>query len=306
METKPILAIMYDFDKTLSPREMQEYGLIPELGMDPGEFWGECTRITRAYKMDQMLSYMYLMVKKARGKMLLNREKLVHLGEGVQLFPGVETWFSRVNAYAESRGLVPEHYILSSGLKEIIEGTSIAKEFKEIYAASFVYDEDGVPCWPAMAVNYTSKTQFMFRINKGVLDVTENRALNDYMPSERRRVPFTNMIYIGDGYTDVPCMRVTKINGGHSIAVWQKDRTIADRLLQENRVDFVCKADYSQGTEMEETVFAVIDQVAAQNRTMRINLASLDRAMRQARAKGNKEKDGKKEIVAVQQQMLIE
>ena len=166
------------------------------------------------------------------------------------------------------------------GFKEIIEGTPIAKEFKEIYAASFCYDEHGVACWPAMAVNYTSKTQFLFRVNKGVLDVTEHRALNEFMPEEKRRVPFSNMIYVGDGLTDVPSMKLTKLNGGHSIAVWQENEGVSNEMLLEGRVDFVVKADYSKGSEMEKTVFAVIDQIAASAKTAQMHVDACDRAKR--------------------------
>ena len=220
MEKTPILAIMYDFDHTLSPRDMQEYGFIPDLGMEADVFWNKCQKAMKRNQMDQILAYMYMMLEEAKGKLIVNRSMLRALGKDVQLFDGVSDWFARVNEYARSRGLQPEHYIISSGLKEIIEGTPIAEEFKEIYAASFCYDEHGVACWPAMAVNYTSKTQFLFRVNKGVLDVTEHRALNEFMPEEKRRVPFSNMIYFGDGDTDVPCMKIVGMFGGQSIAVY--------------------------------------------------------------------------------------
>mgnify|MGYP004540999091 FL=1 len=278
MEKRPILAIMYDFDHTLSPRDMQEYGFIPDLGMEADAFWHKCVTAMKQNQMDQILAYMYMMLEEAKGKLIVNRNMLRALGQDVQLFDGVSDWFARVNAYAEEKGLTPEHYIISSGLKEIIEGTPIAKEFKEIYAASFCYDEHGVACWPAMAVNYTSKTQFLFRVNKGVLDVTEHRALNEFMPEEKRRVPFSNMIYIGDGLTDVPSMKLTKLNGGHSIAVWQEDERISNEMLLEGRVDFAVKADYSQGSEMEKTVFAIIDQIAASAKTAQMHVQACDRA----------------------------
>ena len=280
MEKRPILAIMYDFDHTLSPRDMQEYGFIPDLGMEADAFWHKCVTAMKQNQMDQILAYMYMMLEEAKGKLIVNRNMLRALGEDVQLFDGVSDWFARVNEYAKNRGLEPEHYIISSGLKEIIEGTPIAKEFKEIYAASFCYDEHGVACWPAMAVNYTSKTQFLFRVNKGVLDVTEHRALNEFMPEEKRRVPFSNMIYIGDGLTDVPSMKLTKLNGGHSIAVWQENEWVSNEMLLEGRVDFVVKADYSQGSEMEKTVFAVIDQIAASAKTAQMHVDACDHAKR--------------------------
>ena len=259
--TKPIAAIMYDFDKTLSTKDMQEYAFIPGIGMTADDFWGECNRLTKQNNMDQILSYMYVMLTEARGKKLLNRTEFNKLGESVELFSGVTDWFERINAYGESIGVTVEHYIISSGLKEIIEGTPIAKYFKKIYAAEFLYDEDGVPVWPAMAVNYTSKTQFLFRINKGVLDVTEHKELNRYTAEEERRVPFSNMIYMGDGFTDVPCMKLVKLNGGHSVAVYSSDDDTAYEIMKHGRVDYMAPADYSAGEKLENTVFAILDLI---------------------------------------------
>lgn len=270
--TKPIAAIMYDFDKTLSTKDMQEYAFIPGIGMTAEKFWGECNRLTKENNMDQILSYMYVMLREARGKKLLNRAEFNKLGESVELFSGVADWFERINAYGESIGVTVEHYIISSGVKEIIEGTPIAKYFKEIYAAEFLYDEDNVPVWPAMAVNYTSKTQFLFRINKGVLDVTEHRELNTYTAEEERRVPFSNMIYIGDGFTDVPCMKLVKVNGGHSVAVYSSDDDTAHEIMQQGRVDYMAKTDYRQGEKLESTVFAILDLIKANHTTTQIKL----------------------------------
>jgi len=269
---KPIAAIMYDFDKTLSTKDMQEYAFIPGIGMTAEKFWGECNKLTEKNNMDQILSYMYVMLTEARGKKLLNREEFNKLGRSVELCPGVETWFERINKYGESIGVQVEHYIISSGIKEIIEGTPIAKYFKKIYAAEFLYDEHNVPVWPAMAVNYTSKTQFLFRINKGVLDVTEHRELNTYTADHNRRIPFSNMIYIGDGYTDVPCMKLTKVNGGHSIAVYSGENDSAKSIMEEGRVDYIAKADYTKGSKLENTVFAILDLVKANSVTTQIKI----------------------------------
>ena len=260
---KPVVALMYDFDKTLSPRNMQDYGFMDGLGMSPDEFWTECTHLTRKNNMDSILSYMYLMLEKGKSKMLTKRENFNALGKSVKLFPGVKSWFGRVNDYCEQQGLKCEHYIISSGLKEIIEGTEIASEFKEIYAAEFLYGSNGLAEWPAMAVNFTSKTQFLYRVNKGVLDVTDQHSLNNYVPDEDRRVPFTNMIYFGDGDTDVPCMKLTRVNGGHSIAVYQEDYKEAAKLIQEGRVDFAFPADYRKGRKLEKTVSTIIAKIAA-------------------------------------------
>ena len=272
--TKPVVAIMYDFDKTLSTKDMQEYAFIPGIGMTADEFWGECNRLTKENSMDQILSYMYVMLREARGKKLLNRQEFNKLGESVELFSGVDTWFDRINSYCESIGVQVEHYIISSGIKEIIEGTPIAKYFKEIYAAEFLYDDDNVPVWPAMAVNYTSKTQFLFRINKGVLDVTEHRELNEYTPENERRVPFTNMIYIGDGFTDVPCMKLVKVNGGHSVAVYSDEDDSARDIMNQGRVDYLARADYSEGSKLEKTIFSILDLVKANHTTTQIKLQS--------------------------------
>lgn len=278
MKDKPVFALLYDFDKTLSPRDMQEYAFIPGIGMEPEEFWKKCNRLMVENNMDAILAYMYVMRQEARGKLLLTRQELNKLGGDVALFPGVDTWFSRVNTYAGGLGLSAEHYIISSGLKEIIEGTKIAGEFREIYAAEYLYNSFGEPVWPAMAVNYTSKTQFLFRINKGLFDVTDSRAINEFMPEEKRRVPFRNMIYIGDGYTDVPCMKLVRVNGGHSIAVYQGDRSHVDRLVLQGRADFGLRADYSQGGEMEKTVFTILEKAAAVNRATDLHLESLEAA----------------------------
>jgi len=270
--TKPIAAIMYDFDKTLSTKDMQEYAFIPGIDMKAEKFWDECNGLTKKNNMDPILSYMYVMIKGARGKKLLNRAEFNKLGKSVEFFPGVADWFERVNAYGESIGVTVEHYIISSGVKEIIEGTAIAKYFKEIYAAEFLYDDSGVPVWPAMAVNYTSKTQFLFRINKGVLDVTEHKELNTYTAEEERRIPFSNMVYLGDGFTDVPCMKLVKSYGGHSVAVYSSDEQTAYDIMKQGRVDYVAKTDYRKGEKLENTIFAILDLIKANHITTQIKL----------------------------------
>lgn len=283
MENKPILALMYDFDHTLSPRDMQEYAFIPELNMQSDAFWELCRVIGNRHRMDPILAYMYVMLQEAQKRgMPLTRDTFIQQGAHVELFDGIDTWFERVNAYGASLGFQVEHYVLSSGLKEIIEGTPIANQFKMIYAAEFVYSEDtGAPVWPAMAVNYTNKTQFIYRINKGVLDVTDNERLNEHTPHDTRRVPFTNMIYIGDGSTDVPCMKLVRSRGGHAIAVYQGRRNAAvNDMLIHGRVHFVAPTDYTQGSEMENIIFGIFDSVAAESRNIALNRRQLDEAQR--------------------------
>lgn len=263
--SQPIVAVMYDFDKTLSPRDMQEYSFIPSLRMSAEEFWGKTDRFSKEHGMDSILGYLYMMLHEAeKSGLKLDKQAFNDLGKDVKLFDGVDSWFSRINAYGEKIGLKVEHYVLSSGLVEIIEGTSIAKEFKEIYASKYVYDAKGKPVWPALAVNYTSKTQFIYRINKGVLDVTDDSRLNASMSEEDKRVPFTNMIYIGDGFTDVPCMKTVKLAGGHAIAVYNQDDQAAADMIEHDRVDYVLKSDYSEGKELETTVKAILDLIKAQ------------------------------------------
>ncbi len=262
----PVTAIMYDFDKTLCTRDMQEYSFIPELGIPAKVFWDETAKLSNA-GMDKILAYMYLMLKKAREvEKPIRRENFVEMGKEIDLFPGVFEWFDRITEYGKTRNLTIEHYIISSGLKEIIEGSGIRDKFRKIYACEFHYDVNGVADWPCVSVNYTTKTQFLFRINKGVLDANDDEALNRFVPENERAVPFRNMIYIGDGMTDVPCMKLVKEHGGHSIAVYQKGQKGKVRdLLLHKRVDFICPADYSEYKDLDSLVKKVIDKMSVVN-----------------------------------------
>ena len=269
---KPIIAIMYDFDKTLCTRDMQEYTFIPSIGMKPDEFWRHTHEVATEEIMDSILTYMYCMVEKARQKNNpLTRESLVACGKDIEYHPGVEGWFERINRYAEEAGVEVEHYVLSSGLKEIIEGTSIAKYFKRIYACEFLY-KDGQAYWPKMAVNYTNKTQFVYRINKCVLDINNDVDLNVSRPDKEKRVFFSNMIYIGDGLTDVPCMKLVKQSGGHSIAIYHPgEAQKAAPLLKHERVDWMFEADYSEGSDLDRTMKLLLQNLAYYNKLKGIN-----------------------------------
>ncbi len=263
---KPIVAIMYDFDKTLCTKDMQEYAFIPALGMSSSAFWGEVNSMTDFEEMDNILAYMYKMVEKAKEKKVpITRNTFQEMGSTVEYFDGVKTWFERISAYGEKIGVRVEHYIVSSGIKEIIEGTEIARFFKKIYACEFMYDYNGYIQWPKFAVNYTAKTQFLFRINKGVLTIDSKSAdkLNRFTPENERRVPFRNMIYIGDGLTDVPCMKLVKSYGGQSVAVFdqEKGKDAAEALKVANRVNFVAAADYGPGSDIEMIVQAIIKKI---------------------------------------------
>ena len=261
--SKPIIALLYGFDKTLGTTDMEDYAFIPALGYTPKEFWHKANTFGRENRMDGLLAYMYTMIAECRAQGIpLTRDFLVRCGQPMELFPGVREWFSRINDFGASLSVEIEHYVLSSGLKEIIEGSGIAHEFKQIYACEFYY-RGGEARWPKLDVNFTNKTQFVYRINKGVLDVSDDRTLNASMPDDSKRIPFTNMIYIGDGLSDVPCMKMMRSYGGEAIAVYQEEnRQGVEDLLSKGRVDFIFPADYRAGTALESTVKNIIRKMA--------------------------------------------
>ena len=266
-ETNPVVAICYDFDKTLSPDDMQAQGYIQSVGYDVPDFWKKSNSLASDNEMDQNLAYMYTMKQESEGKVLFTKEKLAEYGASVQLFPGVEQWFERIREYGKSQGVIVEHYIISSGLKEMIEGTAVAKAgaFEKIYASSFYYNEKGVAVWPAQVVNYTNKTQFLFRIEKGVLDINDS-AVNESFSHEEKRVPFRNIVYIGDSDTDIPCMKLVTSYGGHSIGVYNaesKDKTKVYKMMRDGRIKYFAPADYREGTELDLLVKAIINRTAA-------------------------------------------
>lgn len=269
-ETRPVLAICYDFDKTLSPDNMQAQGYIQSVGYDVEEFWRESNQLAAGNDMDSNLAYMYKMIQEAEGTLRFTRTSLMEYGAKVTLFPGVEEWFQRICSYGDAQGVLVEHYILSSGLKEMIEGTAIARSgaFQQIYASSFYFNSEGVAVWPAQVVNYTSKTQFLFRIEKGVLDINDP-GVNDYFPPDQMRVPFRNMVYIGDSDTDIPCMKLVNTYGGHSIGVYNPDtgdKGKVYRMLKDNRIRYFAPADYRDGSELDALVKEIILKTAAYER----------------------------------------
>ena len=270
---KPVVAICYDFDGTLSPRNMQEFGFFH--GLDEKErktFWKKSNDRAAKFGVDRNLMYMKQMIEKSRSPenaLQTTRTAFRNYGKSIAFFNGVEEWFSRIKKYGKQQGVIVEHYILSSGLKEMVEGSRIGKEFKKIYACSFFYDKNDVAEWPAQVVNGTSKTQYLFCINKGIEDVGDEAALNAFMKQEDRRVPFSRMVYFGDGATDIPCMRIVKDLGGYSIAVYNSRKKgahkKADKLFHDGRVNYVAPSDYSEESLVDKIVKGIIDKVAAQN-----------------------------------------
>ena len=261
---RPTIGILYDFDKTLCTTDMQEYDLIKNLGMTPSEFWGAAAEITKEHEVEKILAYMFIMIQKCKEKGIpLTEEYLRSCGENVVLFDGVLTWFDRINAFGEAMGVKIEHYIISSGTAEIIEGTPIAKYFKRIYACKFMYDENGEAVWPALAINYTLKTQYIYRISKGTLDVTDDYNLNRVQDHSLRSIEYHNMIYIGDGLTDIPCMTLVKEKGGKSIAIYPKGKKEkVYPLFEEGRVNYICRSDYSSNSDLEKIIKLIINQAS--------------------------------------------
>lgn len=266
-EDRPVLAICYDFDKTLSPDDMQAQGYIQSVGYDVQKFWDESNDLAKANDMDNNLAYMWKMVQESEGRMVFNKEKLAEYGARVKLFDGVEDWFERIRAYGKTRNVIVEHYIISSGLKEMIEGTKMARAgaFEKIYASSFYFNDRGVAKWPAQVINYTSKTQFLFRIEKGVLDINDP-GVNAYFSPEEIRVPFRNMVYIGDSDTDIPCMKLVNTYGGHSIGVYDpvtQNKKKVYKMMHDKRIRYYAPADYAERSELDLLVKAIIDKTAA-------------------------------------------
>lgn len=267
MEKKTKAALIYDFDGTLSPGNMQEYGFIAAVGKSNEEFWHESNVLAEDFDADPILSYMLKMLEHAsKTNIPIKREDFQATGRNIKLYKGVESWFERINRYGAERGIEILHYINSSGLKEIIEGTPIAGEFKKIYACEFLYNENGDAYWPAVAINYTNKTQFIYKINKGVDSVSDSHLVNAFVPDSERPVPFEHMIYVGDGTTDIPCMRLVSDRRGHSIGVYNPESEQGYQktklLLEQNRVSMISPADYSEGSRMEKLVKTILDKIA--------------------------------------------
>lgn len=295
MEKKPILAICYDFDKTLSPDDMQAQGYIQSVNYEVSDFWKESNKLVADNDMDQNLAYMYMMRDKSRGKLVFNKETLRDGGSKVKLFPGVKTWFDRINEYGTAKDVIVEHYIISSGLKEMIEGTEVAKHFKKIYASSFYYDDRGEAVWPAQVINYTNKTQFLFRIVKGVLDIN-NQEVNSHFEANQYHIPFRNMVYIGDSDTDIPCMKLVNVNGGHSIGVYNaetKDKSKVFRMLDEDRIKYFAQADYTAGSKLEKLVKQIIDRTIANEKLEDFHFSCVSEKMNET--KGQSEEELRKE-----------
>lgn len=263
---KLIVAICYDFDKTLASNDMQSFSFIPNLKMEPEQFWQKAERFRRKTKCDPVLAYLQTMLSEAsKHNIVLTKEYLTNMGKNIKFYDGVTTWFSRLNNYAQKLGITLEHYIISSGNKEIIDGCKIAKEFTGVFGCEFLFDKSGKAYWPKNLVNYTQKTQYLFRISKGSTDLSDSEMVNKRV--SKKHVEFRNMIYIGDGVTDIPCMTLVKEKGGNAISVYttsQKNSSIS--LLQDNRVNYACKSDFKSNSPLEKLVKLILDSLALKDK----------------------------------------
>ena len=268
MKKKPIVALIYDFDGTLSPGNMQEFGFIQAVGKTPEEFWTLSDGLAAGQDASNVLSYMKMMFDEAKkNNIKLRRSDFRKFGKHIELFQGVKEWFGLVNEYGEAHGVRIEHYINSSGLKEIIEGSPLAKEFKHIFACTYIYNDDGEAVWPGIAVDYTAKTQFIFKINKGIFSAHDNKMVNESIAEDKKRIPYSRMIYFGDGETDIPCMKIVSMFGGHTIAVYNpgnpKKKAFAEKLKRQGRASFIAPADYRKESRTFQVVCAIIDKIKA-------------------------------------------
>lgn len=271
------IAIAYDFDGTLAPGNMQEHSFIPKLGIDKTTFWAEANILARKHDMDNILAYMQLMLQKADEKNIpVTRNAFLNHGKEIRFFKGVESFFSLVNQYAATRNVSVDHHVISSGIRDIIKGTSIAKHFKNIFASGFVFDANDVAIWPALAINYTNKTQYLFRINKGIDNAFDNSLINKYVEHDKRPIPFSRMIYLGDGETDVPAMKMIKQEGGNAIAVYDPHKhnkkgipsakEICEELILQNRADYIAPADYTDNSKLFKILKSLIDKIVEEER----------------------------------------
>ena len=272
---RAVVAFCYDFDGTLAPGNMQEHSFIPDVGLSATDFWAKAKQLAKSQEADEILAYMKVMLAEAeRCDVSARKSDFQTRGRQLAFYEGVEEWFSRINDYAKALGIIAEHYVLSSGIREMIEGSLIGKEFKRIYASSFMYSANDVAYWPALAVNYTTKTQYLFRINKGTLDPWDNTEINKFVPDSERVLPFSRMVFIGDGETDIPCMRLLSEKGGYPIAVYSPRKKAAREkvtpLLGEGRARFVAPADYREGKKLDQLAKAILGEIAAKRLLARV------------------------------------
>ena len=271
-ESKKLLpiALVYDFDGTLAEGNCAEHGLLPALGIDdPKDFWRDVKHQATSRDADEILTYLGLLMERASSKniKLLSKKKVRKFGQSIPLFSGVDSWFPRRNQYSKSELIKLEHYIISSGLEEMIIGCKIGKEFKKVFGCRIEkFQDNPVIMWPTQTINYTTKTQFLFRINKGIDNSWDNEKINRFIEPEDRPIPFKQMIFLGDGDTDIPSMKMVRYQGGHSLAVfdqkkWPSAQHKVGKLISEERADYVVPADYREGSQLDVTIKGLLQLI---------------------------------------------
>jgi phosphoserine phosphatase len=272
---KPTVAFCYDFDGTLAPGNMQEHTFIPDIGLSSSDFWNKTKAWAKSQGADEILAYMHVMLQEAnRRNVSIRKSDFQERGRQLAFYEGVQDWFDRISDHGRALGINVEHFVLSSGIREMIEACAIGPKLRRVYASSFMYDANNVAIWPALAVNYTTKTQYLFRINKGTLDPWDNSEINKYKLDSDRAVPFSQIVFIGDGETDIPCMRLVSEKGGYAIAVYAPRKKAArekvDGLIGEGRVRFTAPADYREGKKLDQIAKAILSEILAKNYLARI------------------------------------
>lgn len=271
------IAIAYDFDGTLAPGNMQEHSFIPQLGINKEQFWKASGIMAKEQDMDHILAYMKLMLQKAEEKHIpVTRKAFLDHGREIRFFKGLDSFFDLINQYASEKDAQIDHHIISSGIRDIIKGTSIARNFKNIFASGFLFDANDVAIWPALAINYTNKTQYLFRINKGIDNSFDDTLINKYVEHDKRPIPFPRMIYLGDGETDVPAMKMIKQEGGTAIAVYDSHKRnkkgklsakqICEELIMQNRADYIAPADYTENSKLFKLLTVLINKITDEER----------------------------------------
>ncbi len=272
MTPQNTIAIVYDYDQTLSPSYMQDEVVFPTFGIDGKSFWRRCTEFVREQGYDSELAYMKVLLD-TLGMDRPTNDELRKLGAKLNFYKGLPEMFDdfRDDLLSEEQiahGITVEHYIISSGMKVLIEGSRLAPYVRAIFGCEFAEDEQGRITFPKRVISHTQKTQFLFRINKGLLDMSQD--VNDHMEAGIRPIPFSNMIYLGDGPTDVPCFTVMRKNDGHAIAVYNPDdpervgfKKCYQLSTHADRVRHIAPADFRRNSHLRLLLEQMVAEIAS-------------------------------------------